>query len=90
MLARIIPHPRATAARCGCGATYTIDQWSRLRYVGEMGDGDGGVLELRDCRCGSTLARPVPGSRRRRRRVVWVAAAALAAIAGAVLWGVAL
>jgi len=86
--------PHRIAARCHprCGAVYTAEQWSRLRFVGEQPDGAGGVLELRACaRCDSTratpLARPVAGSARRRRRALWVAAAVTAAISGFALWG---
>lgn len=68
----IVPGPRACrscngtglravtlATSCGCGATYDTRAWERLPLLGPMDDGDGGVLELRNCACGSTLAIPV-------------------------------
>jgi hypothetical protein len=33
--------------------------WASLRAVGYMDDGRGGRLELRNCSCGSTLARRI-------------------------------
>lgn len=50
--------------RCSCGAAYSAETWAMLHFVGLQDDGDGGELELRDCRCASTLAielPPVPG-----------------------------
>lgn len=40
---------------CGCGLVHDHAAWSALPYVGDMHDEDV-VLELRNCRCGSTLA----------------------------------
>lgn len=42
--------------QCGCGRLHSERDWKRLRYVGEMGDEQYGVLELRNCQCQSTLA----------------------------------
>jgi|GEM_PF-3635552 len=52
------PPPGPIVKECLCGATYTQEEWDELRYVGDMSDSEGGVLELRDCRppCPSTLA----------------------------------
>lgn len=47
---------RTSAKSCGCGRTYDAAQWRELRLVGLQEDGDGGLLELRDCECGSTLS----------------------------------
>lgn len=47
--------------RCGCGQAHSRSGWASLRYVGPMDDGAGGRLELRNCRCGSTLAIQVDG-----------------------------
>jgi hypothetical protein len=80
-------------ARCRCGRKYTAAQWARLRLVGHMDDGEGGRLEMRECRCGSTrsvsapLARPQGADARRRRRWrVCVALLAVGVIAAVVLW----
>lgn len=43
-----------------CGASYTEAEWQGLPLVGVQAD-DVEVLELRDCRCGSTLAVVVQG-----------------------------
>lgn len=40
---------------CKCGRAYDADEWRRLAYVGPQDDGAGGVLELRNCACRSTL-----------------------------------
>lgn len=45
-------------ATCGCGREYTLPQWEALEYVGEMGD-EVEKLELRNCHCRSTIARPI-------------------------------
>lgn len=42
--------------RCACGRVYARSEWGRLRLVGHQDDGEGGLLELRDCTCKSTLA----------------------------------
>lgn len=41
---------------CACGRSYSRETWARLPLVGEMPDGDGGTLILRDCVCRSTIA----------------------------------
>ncbi len=48
-------------SKCACGAAYTAEQFAALPQPpngGEMSDGDGGTLTLRNCwdPCGSTLA----------------------------------
>lgn len=43
---------------CRCGAQWTRDTWRELPLVGYADGGDDGELELRNCRCGSTLAVP--------------------------------
>ena len=49
-----------TVARCACGAAYTEAEWQRLRRVGVQEDVFGfPPQELRDCRCGSTISRPL-------------------------------
>lgn len=40
---------------CACGRSYTRKQWDALPYVGENVD-ELERLELRNCRCGSTIA----------------------------------
>lgn len=55
--------PRCVLHRCGCGASYDADEWQALSCPGLMDCGTGCTLELRDCRCGSTMAvvmLPVP------------------------------
>lgn len=52
--------PRVPDIQCSCGATYTRAQWAKLPYVGEQDDFDGGVVELRNCACGSTRAIQLP------------------------------
>jgi hypothetical protein len=46
---------------CACGRSISPDSWGRLRLVGTTGNGRGigEVLELRNCACGSTLAKPI-------------------------------
>lgn len=50
-------------ADCACGATYTEHDWNALRFVGysvnfpDAEHPDDLALEMRDCRCGSTIAR---------------------------------
>lgn len=41
---------------CTCGEEIAADEWLRLQWVGEMSDGDGGTLELRNHHCGSTIS----------------------------------
>lgn len=45
-------------AFCSCGRWFTVEDWSRLRFVGWqkwLGEGE---RELRDCVCGSTMVGP--------------------------------
>jgi hypothetical protein len=47
-----------------CGRSYGSGEWRGLSYVGPQPDPRGGVYELRNCACGTTLAvevAPVPG-----------------------------
>lgn len=46
--------------QCACGRSYTATTWRWLRKVGLMDDGAGGILELRDCVCRSTVALALP------------------------------
>jgi hypothetical protein len=39
---------------CGCGARYTAAEWGELQYVGVHDDWVERI-ELRNCRCGSTI-----------------------------------
>lgn len=39
-----------------CHRSYTLSEWEDLPEVGTQPDGDGYVLVLRNCPCGSTLA----------------------------------
>lgn len=43
--------------RCLCGAEFTLVQWADLEFVGVQDDGVDTLIELRNCRCGSTCAR---------------------------------
>jgi hypothetical protein len=47
---------RLIVARCGCGATYTEEQWGRLPFCGVTKLDEPPHLELRDCVCRSTIA----------------------------------
>ncbi len=49
-----------TVKRCKCGRTYDRTEWQRLRLVGTQDDGDGGLLELRNCECRSTISVELP------------------------------
>lgn len=46
--------------RCLCGASYSVETWAQLRFVGTQDDFDGGLIELRDCTCSSTIAIELP------------------------------
>ena len=48
---------RTAIHRCACGAAYTWTEWDDRPLVGVQDDGEGGQLEMRNCRCGSTMAR---------------------------------
>lgn len=41
---------------CSCGSRFVRDEWLTLPFVGRVPDNEGGELEMRTCRCGSTLA----------------------------------
>ncbi len=45
----------ATIKTCGCGRSYTLEQWRKLPWVGEWKD-EVETLELRNCVCKSTIA----------------------------------
>jgi hypothetical protein len=48
---------RVVVSVCGsCGRQYSPATWKALHLVGEQSDGEGGVLELRNCLCGSTIS----------------------------------
>jgi hypothetical protein len=47
------------AVRCACGLQFTLEQWAKLDLAGVQDDGDGEMLEMRNCPCGSTRARTV-------------------------------
>ena len=54
--------PRPVVAQCACGRTYDSVEWTMLRGRGMMMfDNDPRMtpLELRDCKCGSTISRPL-------------------------------
>ena len=43
--------------RCGCcGRPHAADEWRSLELRGWQSTGEGDPLELRQCRCGSTLS----------------------------------
>lgn len=46
---------RAIVRSCGCGLSFTVEEWVLLPLIGEMGD-EIETVELRNCHCGSTLA----------------------------------
>jgi hypothetical protein len=48
----ILPWPKT----CRCGASWSRESWALLLLVGYADGGEDGELELRNCRCGSTLA----------------------------------
>lgn len=43
-----------------CGAVVSLREWESLPFVGYQDDGCGGLLELRNHHCLTTLSRPVP------------------------------
>lgn len=47
------------AVRCACGSSWTTKQWAELELVGIQDDGEGIMIEMRNCPCGSTRARNV-------------------------------
>jgi len=42
--------------RCGCGATYSQEQWAKLPYLARWEIEGGPTHELRHCQCHTTLA----------------------------------
>lgn len=45
---------------CSCGSVYEEADWDELEPLGTQDDGDGGELDLRNCRdCGSTRSIPL-------------------------------
>jgi hypothetical protein len=51
----------APLKRCSCGkAVATLRDWLALPFVGLMDDGDGFVIEMRNCGCRSTMAIEAP------------------------------
>jgi hypothetical protein len=57
-LARAALRASSPVKHCGCGATHDREAWRSLPLAGIMVDGDE-LLELRNCRCGSTIALPL-------------------------------
>lgn len=55
----------ALVKECRCGQGYTAKDWERLRLVGYQPTVGIGALEMRDCRCGSTLTVDVAAVRMR-------------------------
>lgn len=49
--------PRLDPHRCACGLRYTEEEWNLLKCPGVMCLESGYSCELRDCHCGSTMAR---------------------------------
>jgi hypothetical protein len=46
----------AVVKRCPCcDRVWGRAEWTTLEYVGELADGHGGKIELRNCPCRSTL-----------------------------------
>jgi hypothetical protein len=39
---------------CSCGIKYSAQRWDTLPLRGYMSSGNGGILEMRNCACGST------------------------------------
>lgn len=46
----------SVVCRCACGRDHTEETWLKLPLCGTQPDGEGGMLELRNCQCGSTRA----------------------------------
>lgn len=49
------PPPLPTLKQCKCGCVYTHEEWDELDFVGLQDDFDGGLLEMRNCICSSTI-----------------------------------
>jgi hypothetical protein len=41
---------------CACGASFREEEWAKLPFAGRVPDNEGDSLEMRTCKCGSTLA----------------------------------
>jgi CheY-like chemotaxis protein len=56
-----VTEPPSVEKRCACGRSYGADAWRALRWIGEVDNGRaiGERIELRNCECGSTIAREV-------------------------------
>jgi|GEM_PF-3957197 len=55
------PAPSPFCVRCACGRSYSLQEWSALELVGHQPvpaehDEPAMLLELRNCRCGSTIS----------------------------------
>ena len=46
-------HAMGFVAWCACGHAYSVEEWAELELVGDVD----GVLEQRNCVCGSTISR---------------------------------
>jgi hypothetical protein len=53
-----VVQPPSDEKRCLCGRAYDVETWTQLAKVGEIDNGRevGERMELRNCKCGSTLA----------------------------------
>jgi CheY-like chemotaxis protein len=54
-----VSEPPSSTKHCACGRSYDAATWAALPWVGEIDNGRevGERMELRDCPCGSTIAR---------------------------------
>jgi hypothetical protein len=50
------PAPPPCKVCSACLRDFTLAEWLSLAAIGMQDDGEGGAYELRNCRCGSTLA----------------------------------
>jgi hypothetical protein len=51
------PFERIDAHMCACGVRYTEEEWAALECPGILQFQTGYAVELRQCLCGSTMAR---------------------------------
>jgi hypothetical protein len=59
-LLTLLPDSAAPVKTCTCcGTHHTLASWQSLRYLGDCGVPGRLVVEMRDCRCLSTLGLPV-------------------------------
>ena len=49
-------HHQSWPKICRCGASWSAETWATLALVGYADGAEDGEIELRNCRCGSTLA----------------------------------